>query len=589
MKNSHNPNCPACQGVSGHDAGAQSQPKFLQRWLRLMAVDPRPESPGTVAHLARWNFLAFAVAFAGLFYLLTNGIPLAQWGWIDTVFNKKICVKTMRNVLLPVFAVFAIWAWRWPWVFRQLTVTRWVKKFFQAPLWPAVSVLFVFYVAVMVTVGWARHLAMETRAFDLGIFAQAVWSTTQGDFLFSSIKENICLLGDHVSPLLAVLAPLYSIWPDPRNLVVIQAIAAGSCLFPIAYLAHEKTKTPAIAIAFALMYCFYLPTRAALHEDFHPEVLVEVFMMLAFIFLEKRRLWLFVLSLLVVVSAKESFFGISFMFGFYALVFKRLRLLGTVLMVASVALFWFEVAWVVPYFSKALYLYRGNYDGLLVNPVGELTRRLLHPDAIEYFFQIYGPFLLLPFFHLPTLLLTFPVLFQNMISENPVMRSFGYHYTTGLTPFVFIASIYGFAVVCDKIFWIGKRKMILALVVLGVILLRSAPAEYFYLTDILSHKTPHTDMVRAQLAQIPSAATVLTHNSFIPQMCNRKRIYQFDYNPTTTKAQQAGKYKADYVIYDRAVWEPNTAPLELSLKQLLDAGYELVYQKEDFYIMRKSA
>ena len=230
-------------------------------------------------------------------------------------------------------------------------------------------------------------------------------------------------------------------------------------------------------------------------------------------------------------------------------------------------------------------MYGGFYTHL-TNP-GTLIQLIFGSDSITYILKIFGPFLFLPFFHVPTLLFTFPVLLQNILSNNEVFRSFSYHYTTGLTPFVFLASISGFNVARNKIAWFGKRPVQLAVLLLFVSLLRSGPSEYFYFSDSLSHKTAHRDYIRGQFSHIPQPYSVLTHNNFIPRLVNRTEIYQFDYGGNPTKAASAKALNVDYVIFDQEFWEPGTLGVDETVAELKANGYTVDQAMNGFYIMKK--
>jgi uncharacterized membrane protein len=201
--------------------------------------------------------------------------------------------------------------------------------------------------------------------------------------------------------------------------------------------------------------------------------------------------------------------------------------------------------------------------------------------------KVFLPFIFLPFFHLPTLILTFPVFFQNLLSVNEVMRSFGYHYTTGMTPFVFIAAIYGFQAVTEKFVWVGKHRSWLAALLLFFGLMRAAPAEYFFLSQSLAHRTAHNAFILEKLKNIPQEARVLTHNNFIPQTVNRREIHQFDYRTEPTKGEQAQSVGADYVIWDQAFWEPNSYSPEIASGELLNMGYRKIFEKDGFVIFHR--
>ncbi|MFD3568548.1 DUF2079 domain-containing protein [Streptomyces sp. NPDC058667] len=84
--------------------------------------------------------------------------------------------------------------------------------------------------------GMQSWIALRLTGFDLGIFDQAVRAYANGELPRSPIKNvhhefppGFSLLGDHFTPALALLAPLYWLWDDPRVLVLAQAalFAAG--------------------------------------------------------------------------------------------------------------------------------------------------------------------------------------------------------------------------------------------------------------------------------------------------------------------------------------------------------------------------
>jgi uncharacterized membrane protein len=549
----------------------------------------RPHLDERPAFLLSVNILTLLAGLIALFFLLTNGVPFVQAGWIHELGKKGRYVLPMM-ISVPIFAIlmFLTW-WKFRAIFDGLRVVKCWQGVCRIPFRYTATGFFVIYGAMMAVVGFERQLALETRAFDLGLFAQAVWNTLQGDFLFCSIKENIILLGDHVSPILLVTAPFYAIWPDPRMLVLLQALAAASSFFPLALIARDKLKDRSVVMILLLMFFFFQPMRAALHEDFHPEVLAEPFLWWAFFFLDRGKVVRFLLCLAVAVTGKENFLGVAFMLGFYACVWKKMRWTGSLVMATSVVLLLWETKWLVPRLSGAVYFYGGNYSRMLADPVHGVLQRLLSLESLDYVFKIFVPFLFFPFIHLPTLFLVFPVLFQNLLSVNGAMRSFNYHYVTGMTPFLFISTIYALSRLHDQKAWFRKCLLPAGFLLLTVSLIRSGPSEYWFFWNIHSHRSAHTDMIRKKLGEISAGARVLTHNALVPQMCNRKYIYQFNYNSKPDKSNFAEKYKADTVVWDRIYWEPGTESLETSLHRLRSAGFSVAFEKDGFYILKKTA
>jgi len=542
------------------------------------------------AELLPQSFLIFAsfVTAIALFFFLTSGIPLIQLGLLPELGEgKKPYLKVARHAALILAVVLVLLRWKAPLIFNELWLVRVSRKIIQLPLGTSVTVLFLIYGLTLSSVSLFRHLALETRAFDLGIFAQAVWTTLHGSFLYSSLKEGICLLGDHVSPILAFLAVPYAVWPDPRTLLILQAFAAAASFFPLAILVQEQFSDKKTALVFCLMYFFYLPTRAAVHEDFHPEVLVEPMMFWAFLWLKRGRYKLFLLALAVILGAKENMAGIVCAFGLYAAVFNKKRVLGAVIMFFSIGYLLFCTRWLVPQLSGQPYFYSGFYAHLAEGGGAGFLGMLSDSERWEYLLKIYGPFLFLPLWNPPTLLLTFPVLFQNLLSRNGVARSLNYHYTTGLTPFIFISTVMALSHATQRFSVLRKYGHVVLAMLLAVALLRSGAPEYFYGWDSAKRITPRTILIRQKMLELPPQAIVITHNNLIPQTANRRGVYQFDYNALQTKTQSALAREADIVVLDEKIWESGTVPLAEEMKTFVAAGYRVDFESDHFYILKK--
>jgi len=129
--------------------------------------------------------------------------------------------------------------------------------------------------------------------------------------------------------------------------------------------------------------------------------------------------------------------------------------------------------------------------------------------------------------------------------------------------------------------------LLLAGIFLFVALLRSGPSEYYYFSEIVSHRSPHRDFIREELKKIPQEASVFTHNNLIAQIANRREVHQFNYSPHPNKVEMARELKTDYVIFEREFWELGTEPLEEALKDLKGLGYRSELERDGFYILEE--
>ena len=106
---------------------------------------------------------------------------------------------------------------------RDFRMSKWLP-------WLVAAALAVFYATVSIR----RHLELLTSAYDLGIYDQAVRSYSQWHLPFNTIQgPHFDVLGDHFSPVLALLAPLYWIHDSPTTLLAAQGALIAIGVVPL--------------------------------------------------------------------------------------------------------------------------------------------------------------------------------------------------------------------------------------------------------------------------------------------------------------------------------------------------------------------
>ncbi len=93
-----------------------------------------------------------------------------------------------------------------------------------------------------------RHYTFNTAVYDLAIIDQAVWNTSQGRWFEVNLLEDTMpgltnKLGDHVEPILLPLALLYLIRSSPDVLLLVQAIALATVIWPLYQLARHRSRS----------------------------------------------------------------------------------------------------------------------------------------------------------------------------------------------------------------------------------------------------------------------------------------------------------------------------------------------------------
>ncbi len=126
-------------------------------------------------------------------------------------------------------------------------------------------VFFAAYTALSVT----RYRQMLTMSWDLGIFEQAVKSYAHLHAPVADLKgPGFNILGDHFSPVTALIAPFYRVFPTPVTLLVAQALLFAVSVIPITRGAAHllgRGRGLAIGVAYALSW----GVQRAVEFDFH--------------------------------------------------------------------------------------------------------------------------------------------------------------------------------------------------------------------------------------------------------------------------------------------------------------------------------
>jgi uncharacterized membrane protein len=126
---------------------------------------------------------------------------------------------------------------------------------------------------------FARWATLQSSALDLAYFDQVVWNAAQGHGFVSSFAPYP-FFGQHFSPALGLLVPLYWIHPSPLWLLGAQSLALGAAVVPLYLLARTWLEHRSSMVA-CVAYAAQLFVLRAVGYDFHTEALAVPFVFLA--------------------------------------------------------------------------------------------------------------------------------------------------------------------------------------------------------------------------------------------------------------------------------------------------------------------
>lgn len=314
--------------------------------------------------------------------------------------------------------------------------------------WIVIGVFSVGYVRL----AWYNYLQFDT-GLDLGIYNQALYHLSHLRLPFSTFKNEV-LWGDHAHFFLVLLAPLYRVFPDPRTLTIIQALAITTAGWPIYQIALKTLKSRPVALSLLFAMLSFVGIQYALDFDFHVTVFTGAALAWMLYAFHTRRPLVYWLTLALALLTKEDAAPIVLMIGVYVLFLKRWRLaLATM---ASAAAYFVLSAYVLmpvwsPSHQAVIHFDVETYGrGALRNTIGTL----FHPTAtakamtdvptkrhtIRILFEAFGYLpLATPF----TYLASVPIFLSRFLSREEYRWGLDYHYNANILPVLAYGTILG--------------------------------------------------------------------------------------------------------------------------------------------------
>lgn len=379
----------------------------------------------------------------------------------------------------------------------------------------AATVLSVGFAVVYTVFSVGRHRAFITGAWDLGVFEQAVRSYAEGRWPVSEIRDpDMVLYGDHFSPILAVLAPAYKLWPTPVTLLVAQTLLFALSVFPITRVAFSMVGR-GLGVVVGLCYGLSWGLQEALGFDFHEiafAVPLLAFALEAFLRGQPVRAVAFAAPLVLV---KEDLGMTVAVLGLLIARRPGNRRLGLWTAAAGAAASVVTVVWIIPSFASD-----GRYRYLGAGGIDAPGGGLLDSGKLHLLLLLLAPTLFLAL-RSPLLLLALPTLAWRLGGTNDLYWLPGFHYDAVLMPILFAALIHGLVLVKAIRF-----PALVATVLIAACLLISRDFHFRDMADPGFGNPPAwAPSAYALMNQIPDGATVATENELAPRLTSRTTVH----------------------------------------------------------------
>ncbi|MFE4914825.1 DUF2079 domain-containing protein [Streptomyces sp. NPDC056652] len=383
-------------------------------------------------------------------------------------------------------------------------------------------VLFCAYAALSI----CRYRQLRTMSWDLGIFEQAIRAYAQLRAPVADLKgPGVNILGDHFSPITALLAPAYRLFPTPVTLLVAQAALFALSAIPVTRVAARLLgRWPGLAIGVA--YGLSWGVQRAVEFDFHEiafAVPLIAFSLEALLTGRRRAALYWALPLVLVkedlgLTAAAIALVVAWRARHAAPRFVREALVVAALAVV-VAVLTFTV--VIPAFnSGGTYDYWGKADG----GNGPL-------DGFDTKFRTLV-WLLLPTTGLlaprsPLILIALPTLGWRFLSSDDHYWGTGWHYSAVLMPVVALALVdAAHRIRRDARPWLRAYARHLPAAVAGAALALTTSLPLSALTEADTYRVrPEVRAAQRLLDRIPDGATVEANVGPVSVLTSRCRVF----------------------------------------------------------------
>lgn len=295
-----------------------------------------------------------------------------------------------------------------------------------------------------------RYRNFEAKGYDLGIFDQAVRQYSLLNAPIVPIKgEDFHLLGDHFHPVIALFAPLYWIWDDPRVINIGMILLLISTAVPV-YLVVRGwfSHGPALMSAAALL--LFWPFQALVNWDFHEVAFGVPIIAWTIWAIERRRFGLAVGLSASLLLVREDM-GATLLAIALVLLIRGAWRSAIITAVLGLIGLWFAVGVVIPHFAPAGEFQYWEYTALgagagaavltiLTQPWHAVAVLFDHPLKVGLWLLHLLPTLLLPLLS-PYVLIGLPILLSRLWNDRLNVWAPVYQYDAILAPVFLLAAM----------------------------------------------------------------------------------------------------------------------------------------------------
>ena len=446
--------------------------------------------------------------------------------------------------------------------------------------WGTAAALFALYAALAIR----DQQRMLTGGFDLGIFDETVRAYASGHLPYVALKGvHFDELGDHFSPIWAVVAPLYWLFPTVYVLLLTQAALLAVGAVPLVGWA-ARAVGPRSALVVGIGYGLSWGLASAVGFDVHEVAFGVPMLAYSGTALGQRRWRTAAAWALPLLLVKEDL-GITLAAVGVYIALHGARRLGLATIATGLLGSYLEINVLIPIFSASgTYTYTGSFTSALNKGLPHAVVAFLTPETKQttllLMLAITG-FLAL---RSPITLLVVPTIAWRFVSTDVAYWGTGYQYSAVLMPIVFAGFV-------DALVRLRTARHPFSVPIARTALLTSLAFTAMLFPDYplwalvhsdAWHTAPRVAVARGLLDRIPDNVSVAASNQLDPQLTDRDTVSLFD--------QQTPALRPAWVVVDTQ--NPSDFPLGAGqqaqiIAELGKEGYRTVGDADGYLLLER--
>ncbi|MFG1877635.1 DUF2079 domain-containing protein [Sphaerisporangium sp. NPDC049003] len=451
--------------------------------------------------------------------------------------------------------------------------------------------------------GLVKFYTFRTGIYDLVIFDQGVRGYANFGPPLSFVKGNwqelgsaFSLLGDHFSPILALLAPLYWIHNGPQTLIVAQAALLSLAVVPF-WTYVKRVLGARAAYLLGVAYLLSWPVAEAVNFHFHEYAFVPLITAILFERLQARRRSHVLAAAVALLMVKEDLALFVIGLGVSLLLVHEWRRTGTVMIATGVGFLWLTSNVIMPAFGgdPARYWYYSEWGR---TPGAAVTRIMTRPQEILSVLStpdtklwtlllLIAPLLFLPLLS-PYVLAPAALLAERMLATDPGAAGWWgtrYHYNAAIVMALCCAGVDGAvrlrrAVQGRRLNWFTPTwTVVTAVVAVGIV-------PFFAFGNVFMpnwYKAgPRSAAAVEAMRQIPDDVLVEAASAVGPNMSARTKVVAW------AAKTAARPERAPWILADLKEKQPHFDSLQdqaADVELLRQRGYHEIFSRDGYVVL----